>query len=400
MPSPRWSDAREAPLFQALAAAQHAAWRVPGDRRRAAFTERFRQLAGPARAELLLSSALAIFDTQSAPPAGFQDPPANMHFDCCPRCQVVSSKRYGQAPNGRVKLNALRDREWLDRQLSVGRSHDGIARQLGCSAATIKLWIDKHGLDRVRHKQNDDEIAALHDAGLAPGEISEKLDITVKSVRDTLKRTRGITVHEGHHYHKKEWWIERLVTKQMTTFDCARAAGIRTHAAYFWLKKFSLQEVVRGRSCRVLRRRWRYKYPQLADPAQLKALMEKHRSYEGVALEVTGSRHGATNVKTWWLTHFGSPPENLKYRRGKNATERKNRSWWTDRLDRGYTMLQLAEEAGITEHSAIERLRVLGGDLLARGYRNNLAAEKAKRAPKPKPWWAKQSSELQEAVNA
>lgn len=312
-----------------------------------------------------------------------------MHFACCPRCQTVNSAKFSHAPFGRVKLNALRDRSWLERQLSNGRSSQQIAAQLGCVDDSVNIWIDKHGLDRRRCKVHDDDVAGWHDAGLAPGEISRKLDIAVDDVRRALNRTRGVTQSAGHHYTKKEWWIDRVVTRQMSLGQCAKDAGIKNQNASFWAKKFGLQEITAARSCRATGRRHSYKYPQLMDPGQLRALIEQHGTWEGVSIAITGKRTSATGVKAWWKTHFGAEVPPLKRHRSKTISDRTAKAWWIERLDRGLTTWQLAGEAEIAEKTVCERLRTFGGDLLTRGYRNNTAAERAKRSIAAAATWAK-----------
>ena len=397
MPSPRWSAPAETPVFQALAAAQHAAWNVSPEHRRATFTERFRQLTDRETVDRHLAAALTIFDAQSSPPAGYVDPPANMHFACCPNCQRLNAKAFSQAPNGRVKLNALRDRDWLDRQLANGQTAGDIANRLGCTRPAVNVWIDRHGLERRRLMVHDDEVAALHDAGLAPGEISRKLDVPVDKVRGALKRTRAVTNKEGHHYFRKEWWTLRVVEREMTTRQCAADAGIAVNACPFWLKRFGLSHITAARSCAVTKRRPSLKYPQLADAAQLQALMEKHRSYEQVSLAIAGKRTSAGNVKNWWLYHFGAPPAWIGNGRPGKRVPHSDREWWTTRLDRGDTMQQIADELGIVLDSVRERLRAFGGDLLARGYANNTKAERAKRSMRAAASWAR-PRQLQEGA--
>jgi UDP-N-acetylmuramoyl-L-alanyl-D-glutamate--2,6-diaminopimelate ligase len=66
----------------------------------------------------------------------------------------------------------------------------------------------------------------------------------------------------------------------MTTTECAREAGIRPHGCAYFLKKFGLQHVTKARSTAHLRRRWKVKYPALADAAQLQTLLDYHGTYE------------------------------------------------------------------------------------------------------------------------
>lgn len=382
MSHPKWAELPETPLLQACAAAQHAAWRVAPDFRRSVFTQRLNQLLGAKRAESILLTALALFDTQTAPPRGYADPPDNMHFDCCPRCQQLSGKRYSQAPNGRIRMNALRDRDWLERQYQMGKHTSDIARSIGACEGSVIHWARKHGIETMKRMpyELDPEIAERHQAGKCPGEISEEFDIKVQTVRKILSRLGLATGKHGHHYFAREWWVEHLVTRQLTRSQIARIAGIVPHNCAYFIEKFGLSHITAERSTRASRSRWKYKYPQLADRGQCRLLLDKHGTYEGVARELGCA---ATLVKIWETKHFGKQPA-----RHRNRVAHAAREWWAERLDRGFTTNQLAAEAGITEHTAKEKLRRLGGDLLGRAYRNNVAAEKAKRPPR----WAVKAS--------
>lgn len=393
-PSPTLGRPAEALLFAGLAAAQHAAWRVPAERRRAVFAERLRQLLGPDRADRVMASALALFDQQPAAPAGFDDLPATAHFECCPRCLGLKATKHSIAPSGRLTLEPLRDPEWLERQLDrYDNDVRRIAERLKCCYQTVLSWVHKHGLsDRLRQaKQHDDVIAERHRAGQSPGTIAQALGLQADDVRRVLERLGLVrsagSAAFGHHHFEREWWVERLVRRQMTAHACAREAGVRPQTALHFAKKFGLQEHTSRNDVRVTRRRASYKYPQLADPAQLKALMAKHGTWEGIALEVCGRRTSASNVRLWWFTHFGSPPASLKRGRPRSSASvtpgervpHAQLDWWTERLNRGLTTWQLAGEAGLQESSAREYLRRFGAELLAQAYRNNTAAEKARR---------------------
>jgi hypothetical protein len=394
-PSPRWAHPGETPLGEAFAAAQRAAWRVDASVRRAVFAETFRKSCGAHRAEAALLSALSLFDLQTAPPKGYVDQPDGVLFELCPRCQQAKGIPHSIAPSGRIRLNALRDKDWLERRFAQHGTPKTIAKELGCIPAVVKIWADRHGLTwEGRRRPNhsiDEDVRRLHMAGRCPGEISEALDERITDVRRSLARLSLANQKGGHHYFEREWWVKHLVEKQLTATECAKLAGIVSHNASWWIKKFGLQETTAARSCRSTRRRWKVKYPALADPEQLKALMDKHGSYEGIALEVCGSRHGGSNVRAWWLKHFGRPPANLKRGRPKKRPEC---DWWIERLDRGLTTWQLAHERGCTEHSVRETLRVLGPELLARGYRNNAVAEKSKRSRSAAARWARSTEDV------
>lgn len=375
MSSPKWAELSATPLFQACAAAQHAAWRVAPELRRSVFTQRLNQVLGPKAAEPILLTAIALFDAQTAPPRGWVDPPENMHFECCPRCQILSGKRYSQAPNGRIRMNALRDRDWLARQYALGKHTRDIAKSIGACMGSVTHWARKHGIETMKRKpfELDPEVAEMHQAGKCPGEIAEHFDVKVQTIRKILSRQGLATGKHGHHYFAREWWVEHLITRNLTTHQIARIAGIVPHNCAYFIKKFGLEHVTAERSCRKTRSRWKHKYPQLADANQCRALLDRHGTYEGAARELGCA---ASLVKNWETRHFGKQPA-----RHRQGVPHAAREWWTQRLDRGLTTNQLAEDAGITEKNAKEKLRVLGGGLLAQAYRNNVAAEKRKRPP-------------------
>lgn len=380
--------------MSAMAAAQHAAWEAAPELRRSVFTDTLRKLLGPKQCpDAVLSPALLLFDRQAAPPAGFHEPPENAHFTICPRCQHCSALPHVIPPNGRVRMNALRDKAWLERQFSKGLSTRHIANRLKCSPQSVIDWARKHDLGQYlkQQKVHDEDVVRLHAAGEAPGRIAELLrgedgGFTASDVKRILSRLGVATSKEGHHHYRKEWWVERLVNRQMTLRDCAREVGIVSHAASYYAKKFGLQEHSAARSCRVTRKRARYKYPQLTDPKQLRALVEQHGSWVAVARAIGAPDHSATNVRAWWEEHFGKEPpplsraSKLRQRAGMRSEPHHQRAWWEERLERGETILQMAEEAGLDVKSAAEHLRRLGTELLAKGYANNTRAERAKRA--------------------
>lgn len=372
-PSPKWCSPAETPLFEALAAAQHDAWLAPdADIGRGVFAERVRQLLGPDRADAVFVSAIHLFNMQPRAPEGFEAPPASAYIQICPRCQRVKRTKFTIPQNGRLKLVVLRDPDWLYQQFGRGRTCETIAKQLECTASLVVDWARKHGILTPRSAHTEEINAGVrsrHMAGECPGEIATALDIRVSDVRKIQMRLQLATQKQGQHYHKAEWWIERIVRRGWTTGQCARAAGLTRHGCAFWLKRFELQHITKARSAKKGARRVP-KYPQLADAGQLAELLRTHESYASVARAIGCS---PTLVSIWArdLLSAGKRHENIKPTSAK--------SWWTERLDRGLTMWELAEEAGVVEKSVREKLRVFDPALLAQGYRNNTAAERARR---------------------
>lgn len=374
MPSPQWCTTAETPIGQALAAAQHEAWHAPEDRRHAVFVERFRQLVGPARAEPMLSAALALFNAQPVAPAGWEEPPTSAYWRACPRCQRLSKTPHTIPQNGRLELAVLRDPEWLDRQFARGISMPTIAKRLKCAVELVGYWAEKHGLQSPRQEHAEDRreaIRTLHNEGRGPGGISRELGIPVCQVRARLKSMGIANKKHGHVYHQAAWWQERVVKLGWTLRACAKEAGIRPNNATYFANKFGLSDITKARSSTKGKSKWKAKYPALADAGQLRALLDHHGTYEAVG--------AALGCAPSLVSRYAQKLLGVA-KRHENGVPHGARAWWTERLDQGMTTWQLAEAAGIEEKSAREKLRVLGAELLAQAYRNNLAVEKARRA--------------------
>jgi len=366
MPSPKWSIAKEAPIAAAIAAAVHTAWDGPEDGRSNRFLEALRKMVGPDVLERIELSALRVFQLQMSPPDGFEIPPANAHFLICPGCQSMRRTKFTRPQNGRLKLQALRDPEWLARQFELGRSTVDVARQLECSTSLVVDWAAKHGIEpprTMRRREFDERVAQMHRAGQGPGAIARALETTVSSVRKSLRRQGLANRKTGHVYFRPEWWRERLEAGKTKT-ECAREAGIRPNAATYFINQFGLQAYTRRNAERGRRR----KYPQLYDRDALLALLEKHGGkYEDVAAEI-GCAPTTVSARVRKLLGIGP-----KWKPVPHA----KREWWEERLAMGMTTWEMAEEAGIAEKTAREKLRLLG--LLDEAYRVNARRELERR---------------------
>jgi hypothetical protein len=86
------------------------------------------------------------------------------------------------------------DREWLEEQLLAGRSIEAVAREVGRHPSSVGYWVRKHGL-RSTHAERHaprggiarDELAALVDAGLAIRAMAARLGVSNATVRHWLE---------------------------------------------------------------------------------------------------------------------------------------------------------------------------------------------------------------------
>ena len=373
MSSPKWCECREAPIGAAIAAAQHAAWTAPEERRYAVFSERLRQLVGPERFEAIAAHAIALYTLQPSAPAGWEEPPESAYYSICPSCQTLRRTKYTVPQNGRLKLAVLRDPEWMQRQVERGRTLTAIAKQLRCTESLVGYWLERHGLVTARTERAEmyeERVPDLHARGFGPGAIAKELGTTSETVRRVLHRLGLAHRKSGHVYHAREWWVERIERRGWSVAQCARDAGIKAHAATYYIRKFGLTHITAERACKKGKSKWRPRYPQIADAKQLAQLILEYGTYEEIARRVGCA---PSLVSDYARKLLGAD------RRHENIVPHAARVWWTERLDRGMTTWAMAEEAGVSEKTARERLRLFGMELLAQGYRNNTAAERARR---------------------
>ncbi len=369
MGSPKWCEPGAAtPLAAAIAAAVHQAWVGPEEEAPKRFAEALRQALTPEEFERHELLALRLFHEQPAPPDGIEAPPPSAQLELCPRCVKLRKTPYTQPQNGRLKLQALRDPDWLRGRFEGGASVQSIADQLGCSYANIKRWADVHGLSmpRTQEVENfDARVGQMHRDGEAPGAIARELDTTVERVRESLRRQGLANQKKGHHYFEEAWWVERLRHRGWTKLRAARDAGIQPHAATYYVNRFGLSKITERN-----RKRGRgLKYPQLADPMYLTDLLRRHGDNYASAAEEVGC--AATLV-----SHYARKVLGRKRKVDPDAPHSAP-AWWREQLDAGRTTYELAEELGIKEKSVRERLRVLGW--LDEAYRNNLVRERSRR---------------------
>lgn len=367
MPSPTWCDRPETPpLAAAIAAAVHVAWDGPEEGASTRFTDALRKILGDEEYEVIELRALHLFHLQPRPPEGYRVPPDWAWLALCPRCMKVKGTPHTAAQNGRLELEVLRDPEWMARQFDRGESYSGLAERLDCAPALIRYWAEKHGLKSPAAERTEEIEACvrrMYAEGEGNGTIAKELDTSVRTVRDALRRLGLATKKSGQVHHEREWWRVRLADRGMTKAAAAREAGIKSHGANYYLKKFNLGHLVDSK------RKKPRKYPELYSRTDLRLLLARHdHNYESVAEELGCA---SSFVSRQARTLLGLEKKH------HNVLPHSNLSWWTERLDAGATTYELAEEAGIEEKSARERCRVFG--LLPQAYHNNAERERERR---------------------
>jgi transposase-like protein len=127
------------------------------------------------------------------------------------------------------------EREWLERELAVGRSIESLAREVGRSPSTVAYWVNKHGLastHATRHAGKGavdrEELLVLVDQGLTVNAIAKSLGIGGTSVRYWLRK-------HGLRPHRAQWLtdgdgrspveIRRCTRHGYTSFVRSGAAG-------------------------------------------------------------------------------------------------------------------------------------------------------------------------------
>lgn len=373
MPSLVYAAPSAPALPQAIAAAFTAAWVAtdPAQGRRI-FVATLRQILGAEHSDRAIEAALTLFNLQPTAPAGFEREPAGTCFRLCPRCQTIQSARHQAPYRQRVKLEILRDADWLQRQFEAKRTAEAIAARLGCTAGSVLYWAEKHGLQTYRTESAEEFAAAvrrLHLSGEAPGTIARRLESTMSRVRKSLA-TQGLANGKGgHHYFTPDWWIERLERRHMTLYQATREAGIKPHAGMYYVNRFGLTHITQANRNKKGDRHGP-RHPALRDSAQLAELLRVHRTYQAVATVVgvspTCVSKAARDVLGVGLRH-------------RQFVAHSAPSWWTERLEAGKTAWELAAEAGIAEKSITEKVRSIDRALLAKLYANNAAAERKKR---------------------
>lgn len=338
MPSPTFGA--RGVLIDAVAMAVREAWEANGDKRvayrRLGATLR-RTLGDEVLADRALPAAVQLFNLQSRP-AGDIEVPHIAVLSLCPHCRKVKLIEERAPYRNKVRMEVLRDRDWMRRQFDdLHRNDEDVARDLNCCKQSVAMWRNRHGIEppKANRAYMDDRILRelLVDKKLAPGEVAAKLGCEVYTVRNWA-RELGVVSNPRHFAHCSfEWWNDR-VQAGWTQYRMAAAAGIVNHAVQYHLKKWGLYKWVgsRGRKPR---------YPQLYEPAWLRReLARKGATFVSIARKVGCSETSVTYAaKKLGLIDQNRPPRPSPWTRDPE--------WYRERFKRGVTVEQMAVEVGI-----------------------------------------------------
>lgn len=97
------------------------------------------------------------------------------------------------------------ERDWLEAQLSSGRSIESVAREVGRDPSTVAYWAHKHGLRSVHAPKHvargplpRAELLRLVDSGASVAEIAEAVDRSAATVRHWLRMYELVTLRASH----------------------------------------------------------------------------------------------------------------------------------------------------------------------------------------------------------
>jgi len=315
-----------------------------------------RRILGDQLADQVLLSALTLLEIQSEPPDHDIEAPAAV-LELCVRCRKVKLIEERKPYRGKVRMEFLRDRQWMTRQFErLGRTDDDVALELGCCKISVRHWRNKFDIDPGKYHKPWMHEATMKrlivDKRLAPGEIAEQLGIEVHSVRNWASRLGIANGKNGvWAYHGRQWWLER-VAAGWTQYRMAEAAGIVKHAVLFHLRKWDLHT---DRTPYERARLRKPKYVQLYEPNWLADQLKRH----GPAFTLIASKVGCspTTVKAA-AQKLGL----LNGRRDLPTPWTKDPEWYLERFTRRQTALEMAVEVGIKEKSIMNYMGEL--DLL------------------------------------
>jgi transposase len=102
------------------------------------------------------------------------------------------------------------EREWLASQLEAGRSIESIAREVGRSPSTVAYWVNKHGLTsrhaskhRPKGPIDRDRLEAIVHEGRSIRQIAAELDVSAATIRHWLRK-HGLQTRPNHYMRRGE----------------------------------------------------------------------------------------------------------------------------------------------------------------------------------------------------
>ena len=342
MPSPTFGA--RGVLVDAVAMAVREAWEANGDKRvaykRLAATLR-RTLGNEALAQRALPAAVQLFNLQDRP-AGDIEAPHIAVLSLCPHCRKVKLIEERAPYRNKVRMEVLRDRDWMRRQFEdLHRTDEDLAKDLNCCKQSVAMWRNRHGIAPANQNRAymDDRVLRelLIDRKLAPGEAAAELGCAVYTVRNWAKELGVVPNCRDFAHLRFEWWNDR-VQAGWTQYAMANAAGIVKHAVQYHLKKWGLYKWVgsRGRKSQ---------YPQLYVPDWLRRQLDREgATFAKIARKVGCSETAVTYAaKQLGLIDQKRPP--------RPSPWTKDPDWYRERFKRKMTVQQMADEVGIKPKS-------------------------------------------------
>lgn len=351
MPSPTFGA--RGVLIDAVAMAVREAWEANGDKRvaykRLAATLR-RTLGNEGLAQRALPAAVHLFKLQSRP-AGDIEAPHIAVLSLCPHCRRLKLIEERQPYRNKVRMEVLRDVEWMRRQFEdLHHTDEDIARDLNCCKQSVAMWRNRHGIEPPNRNRAfmDERVLRelLVDKKLAPGEVAAELGCEVCTVRNWAKELGVVPNCRDFAHCTFEWWNDR-VQAGWSQYRMATAAGIVKHAVQHHLKKWGLYKWV---GCRARKPN----YPQLYVPGWLRReLARKGATFVKIARKVGCSETSVTYAaKKLCLIDQRRPPGPSPWT--------KDPEWYRERFKQKMTAEQMAEEAGVKVKSIQNYLSELG----------------------------------------
>jgi len=327
-------------LVDAVAMAVREAWEANGDKlvayKRLAATLR-RTLGSEGLAQRALPAAVRLFNLQDRP-AGDIEAPHIAVLSLCPHCRKLKLIEERAPYRGKVRMEVLRDLEWMRRQFDdLHRTDQDVARDLNCCKQSVAMWRNRHGIEppKANRAYMDERVLRdlLVDKKLAPGEVAAELGCEVHTVRNWAKELGVVPNCRDFAHCTFDWWNDR-VQAGWTQHRMAAAAGIVKHAVQYHLKKWGLYKWVGSRGRKP-------KYPQLYEPGWLrKELARKGASFAKIARKVGCSETTVTYAaKKLELIDPKRPPRPSPWTRDPE--------WYRERFKRKMTIEQMADEVGV-----------------------------------------------------
>jgi transposase-like protein len=160
------------------------------------------------------------------------------------------------------------DRDWLEAQLTAGRSIESIAREVGKHPSTVGYWVKKHGLrsshaaqHAAREGVDRDVLAELVERGMSVRQIGRELDLSFGAVQHWLKKYALRT--EPHRYSRRDaektpttlrecpshGWTDYVRSGARGFYRCPKCAMERVAAYRRRVKEILVEEA--GGACRI-----------------------------------------------------------------------------------------------------------------------------------------------------